>query len=102
MPCPTFPNDPDQAAPYNPQLWPYRPSENSGWADCGPEHRKPPGFWQDPRTVTILRCVQQGCMTHDEAARRLLVVGNPSDVWWYITHFNNQGRPPVGHGCQGQ
>jgi hypothetical protein len=101
MPCPTFPNDPDQAAPYNPQAWPYAPSERSEWTDCGPQRRKPSGFWRDPRTVTILRCVQQGCMSHDDAVRRLLVVGNPkSDVRWYIGRYNNRGWPPGGQGCR--
>jgi hypothetical protein len=87
----------ESAVRYNPKEWPYPPSVNSRHTDRGPQKRKRSGFWQDPRTLTVLRCAAGGCMTYAAAVRRLLVCDD--DVQYYIAEYRRDGWPPGGQGC---
>lgn len=71
--------------------WPYEQSRPG-------ERVKPAGFWKDPRTVAILRCFKQGCLSEDMATRilRTLPANHQpkSDVRWYVDHYDREGWPP--------
>lgn len=63
--------------------------------------KKYSGFWQDPRTLEILRQVERGSLPEDQATKRLRTLPampghKPSDVWWYIRYYNRNRWPHSG------
>ncbi len=60
--------------------------------------KKYPGFWQDPRTLEVLRQVKHGSLEEAQATKRLLALPampdhKESDVNWYIRDYERDGWP---------
>lgn len=63
--------------------------------------KKHRGFWQDPRTLEVLRHVERGALSEDQATKMLRTLPampshRPSDVRWYIRKYNRDGWPDSG------
>jgi hypothetical protein len=62
---------------------------------------KESGFWKDPRTLKILWRVKQGALSERHATTILRTLPamaghRPSDVRWYVRHYDRNGWPASG------
>jgi len=71
-----------QQSPYmRRQLWPYHQTKKGGAP-------KPRGFWQDSRTLAIIKCYQSTVITESQASEILRV--DEGDVKYYAKQINQE------------